>query len=572
MGVTRRRGEVFLGALRSGGSRTGCTHLFVFFGVAAKDQIIRRVMNDSSPGGFRDWLLPALSGIFIGTSYIPFPPWASLFCFVPLWMFWSRQRDWRRVVLGGVLTAFVFSLIGFNWVTYLLHEYAHVPWPVAIAGMGVFALLAHLFVPAAGLLWFLGQHVFRWQRPLSVVMMALITAISERYSLTLFDWNFGYSWYGAGLPVYHLAEMIGFKGLSAATILSNLPLYHAWSNRTRPSGRRALVATVSGFLLLNAGGLWLAHRLPDPDDQFTALLVQGNVGSFEKMAAELGNGYPDAILKTYLDLTDRAYRGDAGRIDFAVWPETAFPALLGEGFQNHEYPAILREYLKDRHLALITGAYGADRSTGELTNSLFALDENGDLTAPHYSKTILLAFGEYIPGESIFPQIRDWLPPTGQFARGAGPTKLLSLNSYRVGPQICYESLFPEFTRSLADLGAQFIVNATNDSWYGAWQEPYQHLYMTLARSVEFRRPVLRVTNTGITAVALASGKILERSPLHEAWAGVYEVPYLKRPPTTLYQRQFRAVDGLLWACFGLLLTAGLKSRGGYRQNGRRVS
>jgi len=127
---------------------------------------------------------------------------------------------------------------------------------------------------------------------------------------------------------------------------------------------------------------------------------------------------------------------------------------------------------------------------------------------PHYSKTILLAFGEYIPGEQIFPEIRDWLPETGHFARGSGPTSLLNWNGYKMGAQICYESLFPGFSRSLAELGAQFIVNATNDSWYGTWQEPYQHMYMTLARGVEFRRPVLRVTNTGVSTVSLLRGNL----------------------------------------------------------------
>ena len=92
------------------------------------------------------WLLPILSGIFIGTSYIPFPPWASVFGFIPLWIFWGQQTRLRNVILSGILTSFVFTLIGFNWVTYLLHEFAHAPWIVAGIGMFLFALLAHLFV------------------------------------------------------------------------------------------------------------------------------------------------------------------------------------------------------------------------------------------------------------------------------------------------------------------------------------------------------------------------------------------------------------------------------------------
>jgi apolipoprotein N-acyltransferase len=210
---------------------------------------------------------------------------------------------------------------------------------------------------------------------------------------------------------------------------------------------------------------------------------------------------------------------------------------------------------------LITGAYSVEDKSQLITNSLFVLNKDGEIVPPHYSKTILLAFGEYIPGEQFFPVIRTWLPSTGHFARGSGPTELLKWNGYKMGAQICYESLFPEFSRSLANLGAQFIVNVTNDSWYGSWQEPYQHMYMTLARGIEFRRPVLRVTNTGISTVSLASGEILERSPIHQPWSGIYDVPYLTKPTETFYQRWFWLVPFLLWGTLILLLTLGLKKR-----------
>ena len=508
------------------------------------------------------WSLPVLSGILIGTSYIPFPPWASLFCFVPLWLFWSRQTRLKDVILGGMTTAFVFTLIGFNWVTYLLHEFAHLDWPVAVIGMLIYALIAHLYVPLAGLLWFLWRRKFNGSERLSLGLMAMITVLCEAYSFTLFDWNFGYSWYGANIPVYHWAEIIGFSGLSAATLLCNLPLYLAWQQRRQNSGKIILAAVVAGFMLLNAGGLWLKAKLPQADASFTTLLVQASTENSEKMAAELGKGYSKEILNRYLTLTDNALKSHPDKkIDFVLWPETAFPALLGEPFKFNPLPQALAEFLHERQLPLITGAYSVDVSSRLITNSLFVLNKDGDIVPPHYSKTILLAFGEYIPGEQFFPEIRDWLPDTGHFARGAGPTRLLKWNGYQMGAQICYESLFPGFSRSLAQLGAQFIVNVTKDSWYGAWQEPYQHLYMTLARGVEFRRPVLRVTNTGVSTVSLASGEILERSPVHQPWIGLYEVPYLKSPPVTFYQRWFWLVPGLLWGTLFVLLIPGFKKR-----------
>ncbi|MEQ1557561.1 MAG: apolipoprotein N-acyltransferase [Methyloglobulus sp.] len=515
-------------------------------------------MNNNSASNSPNWYLPLLSGIFIGTSYIPFPPWASLFGFVPLWLFWMRQSGLKNIILGGVMTAFVFTMIGFNWVTYTLHEFAHLPWFLSVIGMLVYGLIGHLFVPVAGLLWYWGKTRFRWSERLSLWLMTLITVLCEAYSLTLFDWNFGYTWYGANIPVYHWAEVVGFSGLSAATLLCNLPLYVAWQKRKQHSGKLIFASVITGFILLNLGGLRLQARLPKPDAKFNTLLIQASIPNSEKMAAELGEGYAHEIVKRIMTLTDQALARHKDKIDFAMWPETAFPALLGDEFRYQEYPVLLSHFLAERQLPLITGAYSVDDKSRLVTNSLFLLDEKGEIVPPHYSKTILLAFGEYIPFAETFPIIRKWLPPIGQFARGPGPTMLFDWHGFKMGPQICYESLFPKFSRDLANLGAQFIVNATNDSWYGTWQEPYQHMYMTLARGVEFRRPVLRVTNSGISTVALASGEVLERSPMNEAWAGFYEVPYVKNPPVTFYQQWFWLVPCLLWGSLFLLLIVGV--------------
>ncbi|PPD47973.1 MAG: apolipoprotein N-acyltransferase, partial [Methylobacter sp.] len=123
------------------------------------------------------WLLPILSGIFIGTSYIPFPPWASLFGFVPLWLFWLRQTRLRPVLLGGLLTAFVFTLIGFNWVALTLHQFAHLDWPWAIVGLMLYGVIANLYVPVAGLFWFLGRRFLRGSERWSLWLMAVITVL-----------------------------------------------------------------------------------------------------------------------------------------------------------------------------------------------------------------------------------------------------------------------------------------------------------------------------------------------------------------------------------------------------------
>mgnify|MGYP000005146630 FL=1 len=507
------------------------------------------------------WALPVLSGIFIGTSYIPFPPWAALFGFVPLWMFWQAQTQLKSVILGGVVSAFVFTLIGFNWMTYLLHEFAHLPWALAVVGMIIYALIAHLYVPFAGMIWFLIVKKYSCSKSVSLGLLTLITILCEAYSLTLFDWNFGYSWFGFGIPFYHLAEIVGFSGLSAITLAYNLPLYLAWQTRHETKGKILFGAVISSFLLFNMTGLALKSRLPQPDAEFNVLMVQGNIGNSEKMAAEMGDGYGQAILNRYLSLTSNALDAHKNeKIDFALWPETAFPTFLGENLVSpNTYPAQLSQFLKNHSLPLVTGAYSVDMRVKLLTNSLFLLNEMGQIVPPHYSKTILLAFGEYIPFEDVLSQLRQWFPQIGHFARGQGATDLFNLDGLKMAPQICYEGLFAYFSRDLANLGAQVIVNVTNDSWYGSWQQPYQHFYMTLARGIEFRRPVLRVTNTGISSVVLASGDILQRSPVYEPWTDVYHVPYVKNPSPTFYQEWFYLLPILLWISFFALLIFAIK-------------
>ncbi|MCX7978469.1 MAG: apolipoprotein N-acyltransferase, partial [Bdellovibrionaceae bacterium] len=118
-----------------------------------------------------------------------------------------------------------------------------------------------------------------------------------------------------------------------------------------------------------------------------------------------------------------------------------------------------------------------------------------------------------------------------------------------------YEGLFPEFTRSLAQQGAHFLANVTNDSWFGYPFEPRQHMIMTFARGIEVRRPVIRATNTGITSAMNADGKILGLSPLHEPWTGLFSLSYRTDPYPTLWQL-FGHLDWVLWLLILLVVIA----------------
>jgi apolipoprotein N-acyltransferase len=292
------------------------------------------------------------------------------------------------------------------------------------------------------------------------------------------------------------------------------------------------------------------------------LIVQGNIGNLAKERAERGEGYREEILGGYFALTTKGLTASEGnRPDFAVWPESAYPDTFFPGRMDSGNALVLREFLRSHSIALVTGARGYDEATGKRTNALFVFDGNGKALGPPYDKTMLLAFGEYLPGASLFPALRKWFPFTADFARGNG-AEIRLLGDLVLGPQICYEGLFPGFSRSLATQGAQIFVNVTNDSWFGTWAEPYQHLAMTLARGIEFRRPVIRSTNTGISTVMVADGTILDRSPLHREWFHAYDVPYRKVPPTTFYQAcGYRLIPAILALAAGILLATGWRGK-----------
>lgn len=486
------------------------------------------------------YLLAILSGLLIGTSYIPFPPWAIFFCFIPLWSAWLSEQTYKNVFWTGWITQFVLTLIGFNWVSYTVHEFGHLPWALAILVLLLFCAFANLHVALSGVVWLFLTKRLKLTLGAQVITLAVALSIGERVFPMIFDWHFGYTWLYAGFPAFHLADLIGFIGLSNIGAAFNALLLWAWLKRKEGQSEwKFWAASVPLlFLILNAWGFIHARSAPIPDAKAGFLIVQANVGNQEKLMAEKGSLYRKAVVERFVNLTRKGIESNPGvKVDYAVWPETAFPDVIDDRLLSFGYPRLLKDAVASFGGAkLITGGYGRHEN-GRHTNSFFVLDTAGEWAAAPYHKTVLLAFGEYFPGKDYLPKgwVDKYFPEIGEFGRGPGPSVLDTGGGMRIGAQICYEGLFDWFTRELALHDAKVIVNLTNDSWYDRVMQPRQHMYMTLARAVEVRRPLVRSTNTGISTVIQADGKILELSPLHQEWFYLYEVPYATFAPKTVF-------------------------------------
>ncbi|HEX9205730.1 MAG TPA: hypothetical protein VF853_07370, partial [Candidatus Deferrimicrobiaceae bacterium] len=321
-----------------------------------------------------------LTGLLIGTSYIPFPPWALLFCHVPLWIFWLREGSIRRVLWGGWLAQFLFCLIGFHWVAYTAHEFGQMPWPLALLVLLLFCAFGHLYLVLAGLSWAILRDRLGLGRTQQLLLLPVVTAIFHRYVPLIFPWNLGYPWLWARLPAFQLAEFVGFDGLGVLTLFLNLALLAAWERRKERAGALILGGTAAFLLLFNWAG-WAAGRgQPVPDAEARVLVVQGNVGNFEKIYAEKGLGFRDDVVGRYFRLTAQGLRRAGERApDFVVWPETAFPEVIRADRMDAEYTGALRSFVRIGNVALVTGAIGHDEAKRKPTNAMFFFDRDGTL-------------------------------------------------------------------------------------------------------------------------------------------------------------------------------------------------
>jgi apolipoprotein N-acyltransferase len=211
---------------------------------------------------------------------------------------------------------------------------------------------------------------------------------------------------------------------------------------------------------------------------------------------------------------------------------------------NGLYSRQLMNFAKEIQKPILTGGFSAKNF--KTYNAVFLIGPQGiPLTEP-YHKTNLLVFGEYTPLTDYFPKLAQISPAGMGFAKGTGPQIFPFQNikhNLKIGPQVCYESLYPEFSAELAKLGADVLINITNDSWFGPTAEPYLHLVMTEARAIETRRPLLRNTNTGITTAILADGTELERSKWFTEWTGFFEIKFLENAEITFYSKYFQLIN-----------------------------
>jgi len=435
---------------------------------------------------------------------------------VLLWLLDGVQTRRGAFAVGWVF-GFGFFVAGLYWIANaLLVDAARFGWMIPFAVGGLSAVLA-AYVGLATLItsWLGGKG---WPR--AVVFAAAWTLMEglRGWALTGFPWNpLGTVWMPL-LPVVQSAAWVGVYGLSLLTALvAAMPAAVGWQGR---GGLRAVAAAAAVLVMVTGAG---AARLPAGPapvvDGVRLRLVQPNIPQADKWKPDLRR----ENLQRYLRLSVQDSGGPPPT--HIIWGETAIPfALTGKGDE------VLRDVLasvvpKEGNGALLTGAFRRTPPGEEpyrVYNSLVAIGADGQLRAI-YDKSHLVPFGEYVPLRGILP-LDKVTPGSIDFTPGDGPQSLALPGLPTASPLICYEVIFPGAV-AVADSRPDWLLNVTNDGWYGISTGPYQHLATARLRAIEEGVPLVRVANTGISVITDPYGRITARLGLAEEGAVDGDLP-----------------------------------------------
>ena len=443
-----------------------------------------------------------IAGMVLPLAFAPVGWWPLAIVSLLLFHYLVEQDGLWHALRRAFLFGLGYFGIGISWVYVSVSLFGNASPPLAAFITLLLVLIMSLYIALTGLL------VNRIQPGGSLKIFVLPSAWI--FAEWLRGWLFtGFGWLGIGYsfidtPLAAYAPFVGVLGISFLALLSISGLYVSVTPRT---GAGARIAGVVVILLIWLPPLMI--RFPG-SVQFQSTpvevaLVQGNIPQHLKWQAVVR----EPTLQWYRQATEAHWDSD-----LVIWPETAIPAYEDQVF----------EYLDAMHLAarrnntLVMLGIPVRESHGErYYNALAVLGDETRGPDSIYLKRHLVPFGEYLPMKSLLDPVLGFLKiPMSNFSAGDQESPLVSAGADQVGAFICFEIAFADEVRE-AMPHAAYLVNISNDAWFGDSLAPAQHLQMARMRALESGRYVLRATNTGITAIIGPDGTVQKVLPQFKA-------------------------------------------------------
>jgi len=448
------------------------------------------------------WIAAVAGGIMVFLGYAGFDHfYLEWICLVPI--LWAiRGQSASRAFLMGWVAGIVGHTGGFYWIVHMLQQFAGLAWPLAVLGLLLIAA-ANGIVFAA---WAWTIRLITRDTGWNVVWVSpIVWTALEKFWPEIFPNYLGASQYKLTL-LTQIADVTGILGVTFLVVYTNSMIYSVIEGQLnkRPFSPRpvvvfaAVVAMVMGY---GAIRIHMVNQQASIAEKLTVGVVQINREAGEKY------NEPARFLREHQEMSRDITAASA--VDLIVWPESVYPINLITSREGELPPDVLGNL----HKPTLFGAVLRIDQGGKTRfyNSAILANGMGKILGT-YDKMVLVPFGEYIPFGDTFTWLYSWSPHSSRFWQGENEEPL-QLGSHLLSVNICYEDIFPGQIRMLMNGGRyhripEAMFNLTDDSWYGNTVEPMEHLALASFRAIEHRRPFVRTTNTGISAIVDPVGRI----------------------------------------------------------------
>lgn len=439
-----------------------------------------------------------------------------------------------------------FGALGFYWIAHTLKEFGGMTPPINQISAFLFYFLLAPQVYLFALFWFWAKkRNFTLGHHFAPLLFAMLYTWLEILTPQQFPAHLGHTF--LDLKKHGFLNLVSSYG---ASLYSFLVAWIALELARSFSYRRFNLSILLAGMLIFVDQSNFNKLNEDNADEFSrnlkVRLVQPNIGNFLKLSSESGG--MDAqreVYDTYYSLT-RVEENEP--IDLIVWPETAWPTGQNSDYmkKNLAVQPYFRTLLDKTNADLFFGGYDQNPevigSFENEYNSAFYF-KNQSYFSDVYHKIKLIPFGETLPFGPFNSKLSELTKNVSFFAKGSKFTLFEMDNGHNFISAICYEILFSDFIREYLNSQSKpvhFLINLTNDSWYGETSEPWQHLFLARWRALEFNLPIIRATNTGISTVIFPNGQFSKYIGLNQKAILDIDLPLDKRTPTTYEKFGYR--------------------------------
>lgn len=511
----------------------------------------------------------SIGGALLGVSFPRFDllplAWVAL---VPL-LLAIEGADRRRSFLLGWAFGFAYFLVTLYWLSLTMSNYGGMAAPMSILVMLLLVAYLGLYV---GLFAFLTSYLAEGGAALKWVAVPFIwVGVEYLRGRLLFG---GFPWASIAYSQYkwssfiQVSDITGIYGPAFIIVMANSAiafflrtLWGKGSNLEREHTFRgaAIYLSVTAILFASAliYGSWQLSAAKYPGENPRKLkiaLLQGNIDQ----AVKWNPSYQRETISIYGEMTDKVAQL---KPDLIIWPETAAPFFFEEGTGlSNEIAGITRR--ASTYLLFGSPSIKREADGNELFNSAYLLSPDGK-SIGRYDKIHLVPFGEYIPLKRMFFFATNFVKEVGEFESGSSRT-IMDAGGNKFSALICFEVIFPGLVRQFVNNGARFLVNITNDAWFGKTSAPYQHISMAAFRAVENRVPIVRAANTGISAFIDQYGRIIDPGELFTRQELIKEVAF-DGAGQTFYSRYGDIFFYIALSISGILFVLKFLNRGSER-------